>query len=120
MFPLISVPSGPPESVKVNCLSPTELSVLWDPINCSEQNGEIVLYQIRYETFNTFGGEITDPVRFINTSNRWVELSGLEEFNEYHVIVMGYTVIGAGPYSSPQSNITKQNGGCLLACIFGS
>lgn len=73
------------------------------------------MYQVRFEALDTFNGTIEDPIRYVNTSELWVELSELEEFTEYSVIVKGFTVAGAGPFSIPQTNVSMED--CEF-CIF--
>ncbi len=101
----------------MDSLSPTRLSIVWEPINCSQQNGDITIYEVRYTVLDTFNGEILDTVRYANASGQQqLVVSGLEEFTQYSVVVRGYTVVGVGPFSAPQTNTTMENGesGCLL------
>jgi len=66
------------------------------------------LYEIRYETNNTFLGQL-EAVQFINTTNQSILLGELEEHNIYFVSIRGYTVIGPGPYSPPVYNETLED-----------
>ena len=46
-------PSGPPQSVRVEAVSATELRVTWQPPRREERNGPILGYYIRYARLGT-------------------------------------------------------------------
>ena len=46
-------PSGPPQSVRVEPVSSTELRVTWQPPRLSQRNGPILGYYIRYGRLGT-------------------------------------------------------------------
>ena len=46
-------PSGPPQSVRVEPVSSTELRVTWHPPRMEERNGDILGYYIRYGRLGT-------------------------------------------------------------------
>ena len=90
----------------------------WDPISCQDQNGEVILYEVFYQTFDTFDEQL-DVLNFtLNTSNRSAVLGDLEEYVEYEVVVRGYTSVGPGPYSTQISETTEQSSKSLI-CLLG-
>ena len=45
----------------------------------------------------------------VNTSNLSISLTDLQEYVNYTISVRAYTVIGAGPYSDPETILTLQD-----------
>ena len=116
-LPTYTAPSAPPDNINVTAVSPTELLVEWDPINCQDQNGEVILYELFYQTFTTFDEQL-DVLNFtLNTTNQSAVLDGLEEYVEYEVIVRGYTSEGPGPYSTQTNETTLQSGKSLICVL---
>ena len=81
----------------------------WDLVPAVDRNGDITQYDVEY-TQSTFPQRpmlVTESLAAGNVS--WT-LSGLEEYVVYTVRVRAHTVIGAGPYSSPMTSRTLEDG----------
>ncbi|CAI8037862.1 Phosphatidylinositol phosphatase PTPRQ [Geodia barretti] len=98
--------------VKLNAtaiaLSETEIAVCWVELPDICQNGNITVYEIRYEPLDTFGVLVT---RFENvTAPTTIEtLTDLEESVGYNISVRAYTSVGPGPYSDPVTAMTFED-----------
>ena len=73
-----------------------------------DQNGIIILYEVRYEPLMTFGGQLMTMA--MNTSNTSIVLGGLQEYVEYTISVRAYTIVGPGPFSPAVNYRTAENG----------
>lgn len=109
---LLSAPDKSPENITIFTLSSTQIIVSWDNVPDINQNGPIVLYEVLYIPFDTFGGKLTTETLAVMVENVSVVLENLEEFLEYNVSVRAYTEAGPGPYSEPISNVTLEDGMC--------
>ncbi|XP_065197770.1 protein sidekick-2-like [Sycon ciliatum] len=97
-------PSGSPENVSVQALSPYSANVSWMPIPCMEQNGNISGYDVEYNiTVDIDDKRYVDTYHGIQAVQSGSELStiisGLNAFFTYNFRVRGRTVAGYGPYS---------------------
>ncbi len=95
-----SVPSNVPQNISTDSLSSTSIRVRWDPVPAIDQNGDITLYEVRYDPLETFNGQITTG--YENTTDGSVleiTLESLQEYVEYNISVRAYTIVGAGPFS---------------------
>ncbi|KHJ45810.1 fibronectin type III domain protein [Trichuris suis] len=81
-----SAPSGPPEGVVVEAISPQELKVIWEPPPKNQQHGLISSYQ------------------------RSVTIGNLKPYTQYRVTVAAGTVKGYGPRSEPVIAQTNDDG----------
>ena len=75
--------------------SSTSISVSWEEVQAELRNGIITGYTIKYEslTANDNGFVQAGP------HDRQANLTGLEEFVEYNISVVAFTVKGDGPPS---------------------
>ena len=75
--------------------SSTSISVSWEEVQTDLQNGIITGYNITYEsqTENDNGVVLAGP------NDRQANLTVLEEFVEYNISVVAFTVKGDGPPS---------------------
>lgn len=93
-------------------MSSTSVYVSWNAVPAIDQNGVITEYDIEYSpTFPQLSYSMT------MTENMSVTLNGLEEYTVYIVRVRAHTIIGAGPYSTPQSNRTMEDGKFIIAYL---
>ena len=70
----------------------TSINISWSPPPFSDQNGNIVAYDITYQrTDGSGGGEVM-------TSDQFVTISNLAPFTNYSVMVAAFT-IARGPFS---------------------
>ncbi len=111
-----AAPSGTPQSVMVTNLSSTEIQVSWEAVQAIDQNGIVVVYEIRYEPLETFDGQLM--TKYINTSALNIVLSDLQEFVEYNISVRAHTTVGGGPFSLDVSQKTPEDGGFASAITY--
>ncbi len=98
----LAAPSNSPQNVTVDAGTPptTSLEVNWDPVPQIDQNGIIILYEVRYDPLETFGGQITTGYKNTTSgSELMITLEDLQEYVEYNISVRAYTSVGAGPFS---------------------
>ena len=89
-------------------LSETEIAVsLVEPSDIC-QNGNITVYEIRYEPLETFGVLVTRSEN-VTAPGTMETLTGLEESVEYNISVRAYTSVGPGPYSDPVTAMTFED-----------
>ena len=93
--PLHTVPSATVQSLSGVNSSSTSLTISWQPPPADDQNGIIRAYNVSY------GLPAQEPSSYTteSTPNEMIELTGLEKFTEYLVIVNAFTV-GPGPSAS--------------------
>ncbi len=92
----------------------------WNPVPQIDQNGIIILYEIRYDPLETFGGQIaTGYENTTSGSELMITLEDLQEYVEYNVSVRAYTSVGAGPFSDGIVRRTEEGRKhCLLCVLF--
>ena len=75
--------------------SSTSISVSWEEVQAERRNGIITGYNITYQsqTENDSGFEEAGP------NDRQANLTGLQEFVDYNISVVAFTVKGDGPPS---------------------
>ena len=99
-FPL-TAPSAPPSSVRLSVNSSTSIDVHWRrPENCSQWNGEITGYRVRYRKE---GDRQSHRFPYGDSSGGMITLSGLTKQTVYTVQVAARTSAGTGVYSKPQN-----------------
>ena len=108
------VPSESP-TVTVQSVSTTDVQLVISPPPSIEQNGPIIAYEIRIETFRfSIASELrntTDiPAVYPLTLNVTFNASSLQEFVEYNISVRAYTSAGASEFSSIVQQTTSQAG----------
>ena len=97
-------PSGAPQAVTVNVTSSRGISVSWDPVVADDRNGIIKGYIVSYQALPN--GYIV--ARILNITNdeqnnrQTVTLAGLNEFTNYSIGVLAFTIFGNGPASVGQ------------------
>lgn len=99
MFIIISVPSAGVQELVGVFSSSTSLNISWQPPPVDDQNGVIRAYNVSY------GLNTQNRREYVNrsTSETEIELTSLEKFTEYVVVVSAYT-IAAGP----EENVTNR------------
>ncbi len=74
-----------------------------------DQNGNIVVYEVRYDPLETFGGQIaTGYENTTSGSQLMITLEDLQEYVEYNISVRAYTAVGPGPFSIGMLQITME------------
>ncbi len=87
------------------------LVVNWSEIAEIDQNGNIIVYEIRLIPLNTFDGHLeTDYLNTTNSSSLEVMLDNLQEYVQYSVGIRAYTSVGAGPFSPELVQRTLEDG----------
>ena len=84
--------------------------VTWEEVLPINQNGIITIYEVQYEPLQ-FMESLSTLV--INTTDRAVNLTNLQEYVEYNISVRAYTSIGFGPFSTEITERTFEDGKCL-------
>ena len=94
---LCAVPSGYPDSIIVEPLSPNEIRVQWEPVPLIDRNGIITHYEV------VFNQSTIDTLRQSDSSFNDTELSAtvgpLQPFIDYTLSVRAFTSVGAGPFN---------------------
>ena len=98
-------PATPPQNVRANAASSTEIMVTWEEVLAIDENGIIISYEIQFEPLFT-SVLMADT---INTTNLSAVITGLQEYVEYNISVRAYTIIGPGPYSDPVTERTLED-----------
>ena len=93
------------------------INVSWEEVPAIDQNGEIVMYEIRFDPL-MFEGQIFTNTVNVTSSSLDVDLTGLEEYVEYTISVRAYTSAGPGPYSLGIVEITLTDGKRHMLDIF--
>ncbi len=74
-----------------------------------DQNGDIIVYEVRYDPLETFGGQIaTGYKNTTDGSELMITLEDLQEYVEYNISVKAYTAVGPGPFSIGMLQITME------------
>jgi len=99
---LFTVPSGFPQNLQANAISPTEVMVTWKVPQPVDTNGIIIAY-----TLLLFSSR---NVSNITTSQNFWNVSGLQPFSTYIFSVAASTSVGIGPFSTNISITTPETG----------
>ena len=97
-------PSGAPQALTVSATSSTSISVSWDPVVAGDRNGIIKGYKVNYNALPN-GQMVTE---FLNITKeqqnkrQTVTLDNLNEFTNYSIEVLAFTLFGDGPASAGQ------------------
>ncbi len=75
-----------------------------------DQNGVITVYEILYLPLNNFSGLISSNSTSVSGSEFSVTLLDLEEYVNYSISVRAYTIVGPGPYSEEEIQLTLEAG----------
>ena len=101
---LLLEPMRPPEEVAATATSSKNITVSWNPVTADDRNGIIKGYIVNYQALP--GGDIIPKFRNITSAQQnekqTVILKNLNEFTNYSITVLAFTIIGNGPASSAQ------------------
>ena len=95
-YSCVSVPTGAPEKLTNTSVCNTSISVMWDPVSCSNQRGPITAYKLWYSN-----GAENITLIISGANNRTYELTGLTPSTRYTIAVAAVNDGGTGPYSDP-------------------
>ena len=87
------------------------MTVSWDEVPCSGQNGPIIGYLLYYT--NT---ALSDTVNITGGNDRQYNLTKLIPYTNYTVTVTAYNDGGTGPASSEVIQQTKEAGKSIIIC----
>lgn len=113
---LEEVPSGPPQNVRGEAKSSTEILVLWDAPDKDEWNGNLLGYYVGYkEATQSADVEPTQTNNFKTVEVRShfggeTLLENLNKFTSYNIVVQAYTSQGSGPLSKEIQVSTLEDG----------
>ena len=93
-----TAPSAPPTFVRVATVTFYSITVQWRSVNCTERNGDITGYSVRYgvvgsgntQTMSISGGSVTEAT-----------ISSLMLSTNYSIQVAAVNSAGTGVYSDP-------------------
>ena len=94
-------PSNAPHAVTVSATSSRSISVSWDPIVADDRNGIIRGYIVSYQALPN-GHLVAKILNITNeeqNNRQTVTLAGLNEFTNYSIGVLAFTIFGNGPAS---------------------
>ena len=103
-------PTGP-GGLNITSVGRRSLSVMWGTVPCPYQRGPITGYRLRYSNG-------TSIVNTTGEGSRQYVLTGLTPFTNYSVQVAAVNDGGTGPYSTPLTVETLQDGECVCITIF--
>jgi len=101
-YVLFAVPSGFPQNLQANAISPTEVVVMWDIPRPVDSNGVILTYTLLLFS----SGNVSN----ITTSQKYWNVSDLQPFSTYTFAIAASTSIGIGPFSTNVSITTPEAG----------
>ena len=88
------------------------MTVSWDEVPCTRQNGPIIGYLLYYT--NT---TISDTVNINGGNNRQYNLTALTPYTSYTVTVMAFNNGGTGPASIEVTEQTREAGKCITIFV---
>ena len=97
-------PSGPPEKVTLGDVTSTSIKVTWSPVKVEDRNGIIKGYKVIYRALPN-GNNDTEVVNITIESQdteKTLSLERLNEFTNYSIRVLAFTLVGNGPASVAQ------------------
>ena len=89
----LSEPDGAPQNVAGQNTSSTTILVSWEAVQAELRNGIITGYTIKYQSLT----ENDNGIVKAGPNDRQANLTGLQEFVEYNISVVAFTVKGDGP-----------------------
>ncbi|XP_050443629.1 tyrosine-protein phosphatase Lar isoform X3 [Adelges cooleyi] len=92
------VPGAPPQNVTAEAISPTSITVQWQPPPSDRSNGHIVYYKIMAIEA---GMSDSDATQYRVENSTTYTLDDLKRWTEYRIWVLAGTSVGDGPSSYP-------------------
>ena len=96
-------PDGVPQEVTNTSAESRSINIVWEKVPCPHQRGPITGYRLRYSN----GTSIANTT---GEGSRHHVLTGLTPFTNYSVQVAAVNDDGTGPYSTPLTVETLQDG----------
>ena len=102
-------PTGPPAHFTVGETTSQRITLSWGKVPESDRNGIITGYKVVYQALPN-GESLTANVSVEEEKERTTTtLSGLNQFTNYSIRVLAYTVKGDGPPSPEKTVQTKED-----------
>ena len=99
LYSTLKVPSAPPTDVIVSVDSGTSITLQWGPVECTDQNGEIIGFSVRYwDNERDSEGDRTIKMVPGDSSGGMTTISGLNIRTVYTFEVAAVTSAGTGIY----------------------
>ena len=97
-------PSSAPQALTVSVTSSRSISVSWDPVVAEDRNGIIKGYKVNYNALPNFQmvNKFLNITKEQQNKRQTVTLDNLDEFTNYSIEVLAFTVFGNGPVSAGQ------------------
>ena len=108
----LSAPTSSPENILFSAVEARSLTVSWNEVSPSGQNGPITGYLLYY-TNTTF----SDTINITGGENRVYTLTELRPFTNYTVTVAAYNDAGTGPASDNRTQQTEQAGQLVYSLL---
>ena len=112
---LEEVPSGPPQNIRGEAKTSTEMFLLWDAPDKNEWNGLLLGYYVGYQVASP--GDEVGPTQGFNFKTVEARshggetlLQNLNKFTQYSIVVQAYTSQGSGPASKEIIISTLEDG----------
>ena len=111
MSSFLTVPGGPPENFTANVVSSTEIQLMWQPPASEIQNGLVRNYTIFVIEVQTNTNH-SYTVQSQSSEDPALPVEFCHPYYDYVCSVAAVT-IGPGPYTSPLTVRTFEDGKCL-------
>lgn len=113
-----TVPSEPPRDIVGTAVDSTSLRVTWNPPSEENQNGVLIAYKISY-TKISLGNAVpfddqTAMIVEVDSAERTHDIENLEKWTVYELKMAAATIKGDGPWSTPISAQTDEDGKSAL------
>lgn len=111
-------PAGPPLSVAVRAVAPTQLLVTWSPPLAELRHGAVQGFNVGYRiaTSATGGGgyNFSSVTGDGEDGSGEMLLSGLAKYTRYVVVAQAFNEVGPGPLSEPATSQTMEDGKSII------
>ena len=102
-----AVPTGSPQNVRAQPVSPTEVRLTWDAPQADQQNGDLLGYKIFYYSLPV-NARNAEEIEVVSASHTSHSLIFLEMYTNYSISILAFNPAGEGPRSDPVSVKTLQ------------
>ena len=109
----LTAPSSPPLNSSGEVLGPTTLSITWQPPAPEGQNGIITSYTVLITEVLTN----TTTTYQRDGSRTELLIPGLHPYYDYNCSVAAETSVGLGPFATPFTVTTQQDGECMCLVV---
>ena len=93
-------------------VSSTVISVMWQEVEAINRNGNITHYEVMY--IGEF--DVMNQTTFTDGNTRRLNITGLDEFADYNILVRAHTSVGPGTYSVGIISRTLEDSELTVLC----